>query len=281
MKNGFVLAALLFSGRALELGAALKALGAFASFCLLASAVYVLNDVVDRASDRAHPTKRFRPVASGEVSTPAAVIGGSALLLLATWIAFSVSPGVGQIALLYVGLNVAYSLVLKRVVLLDVFSIAAFFVLRLLAGAAAIDVVPSVWLLLCGGLLALYLGFAKRRHEIVLLGDDAMDHRAVLSEYSVAFLDQLSGVILAVTIVCYIMYTFESETARLVGGHRLTYSSVFVLYGVFRYLHLAHSRADGNPADTLLSDRSLLITVILWAAYCATVLYGLPPGGMP
>ena len=162
---------------------------------------------------------------------------------------------------------------IKHVVILDVFAISAFFVLRLLAGAAAVDVRPSVWLVLCGGLLALYLGFAKRRHEIVLLGEGSSDHRAVLSQYSTPFLDQLSVVLLAVTIVSYIMYTLESDTARQLGGESLSYSTVFVLYGVLRYLYLVHRRLDGNPSEILLTDKGLLLSVTLWVLYCGFVIY--------
>jgi 4-hydroxybenzoate polyprenyltransferase len=176
-------------------------------------------------------------------------------------------------AVAYLLLNCVYSVWIKHVVILDVFAISAFFVLRLVAGAAAVDVQPSVWLILCGGLLSLYLGFAKRRHELVLLGGSSSDHRAVLSQYSTAFLDQLSVVLLAVTIVSYIMYTLESETAKQVGGEALSYSTVFVLYGVLRYLYLVHKRLDGNPTDTLLTDKALLAAVILWVAYCGLVIY--------
>lgn len=273
VKNAFVLAALLFSGRALERDAQVQALVAFAAFCFLASSVYVLNDVVDRDSDRAHPTKRNRPIAAGTVSSGAALSVGLLLAIVGLAASFSVNRTVGIVAISYLSLNVLYSLYLKRIVILDVFSISAFFVLRLVAGAAAVDVHASVWLLLCGGLLSLYLGFAKRRHEIVLLGDDSSDHRSVLKHYSTGFLDQLSSVILGVTVVCYIMYSRDSDTARAVGSDALTYSTVFVLYGVVRYLYLVHTKADGNPTDTLLTDRNLLLAVVLWALYCGLIIY--------
>ena len=154
------------------------------------------------------------------------------------------------------------------------FAIASFFVLRLVGGSAAIGVVPSVWLLLCGGLLALYLGFAKRRAELQLLGASSADHRAVLSQYSTGFLDQLSVVLLSVTIVSYIMYTIASPTALEVGSDALSYSTVFVLYGVLRYLYLVHRSSEGgDPAETLLTDRALIATVLFWFIYCAYVVY--------
>ncbi len=273
VKNFFVLAPLLFSGNATRIESILPAVGAFAAFCLLASGVYVLNDVADREADRVHPTKRRRPVAAGRISVGSAVRGGIGLLAVALVGSWLISPPLAAIAVAYLVLNIVYTLRLKEVVLLDVFAIAAFFVLRLLAGAAAIQVRPSIWLILCGGLLALYLGFAKRRHELLLLGDSSTDHRSVLAHYSPTFLDQMSVVLLSVTIVSYIMYSLTSETAALVGSEALAYSTVFVLYGVFRYLYLVHQRAGGNPTETLLTDRALMVNVVLWLLYCGWVVY--------
>jgi 4-hydroxybenzoate polyprenyltransferase len=161
----------------------------------------------------------------------------------------------------------------KEIVVLDVFAIASFFVIRLLTGAAAVGVDPSVWLLLCGGLLALYLGFTKRRHELVLLGDESAGHRGVLSQYTPGFLDQMSMVLLSVTVVCYIMYTLESPTENAVGTNLLSYSTAFVLYGVFRYLFLVHQRNGGSPTETLLNDRQLLLVAAFWLVYCGLVIY--------
>ncbi|MFN8574382.1 MAG: decaprenyl-phosphate phosphoribosyltransferase [Gemmatimonadaceae bacterium] len=273
MKNFFILLPLLFSGRATDPGFGIRAIAAFAIFCVLASGVYAFNDVIDRESDQAHPVKKLRPVASGLISPGTALATAFVLLLGAVTAAFLLSRNVGVIAVTYLVINVFYGLYLKKIVIVDVFAIASFFVLRMLAGAAAVQVTPSVWLLLCGGLLALYLGFAKRRHELVLLGTDSADHRAVLSEYTMPFLDQLSVVLLAVTVVSYIMYTVESETSRQVGSSALSYSTVFVLYGVLRYLYLVHRREGGNPAETLLTDKALLADVVLWGLYCAVVLY--------
>jgi 4-hydroxybenzoate polyprenyltransferase len=251
----------------------LRALAAFAAFCLVASAVYAFNDVRDRDADRAHPTKRRRPVASGAIR-PEHALGASAVLaLIGVVVGTAVHVGVMLGLLAYLLLNLAYSLRLKHVVLLDVFCIAAFFVIRLLVGAEAVQVPPSVWLLLCGGLLALYLGFAKRRHELTILGDASATRRGVLAHYSPQFLDQISAVLLAVTIVAYLMYTIESPTAELVGSDALSYGVPFVLYGVFRYLYLVHQRDKGSPTETVLSDRSLLVAVGLWVLYNGWVLY--------
>ena len=273
IKNFFVLAPLLFSGEATRLSGITHAIAAFAMFCLLASAIYLWNDAVDARADRAHPTKRDRPIAAGRIEARHATIVGVILAVIAVASAWLIAPPLALIALAYLGLNVLYTFRLKEMVLLDVFAIAAFFILRLLAGATAISVRPSIWLLLCGGLLALYLGFTKRRHELSTLGSGSVDHRSVLSHYSPAFLDQMSGVLLAVTVVSYIMYTVSSDTAKNAGDDLLTYSTVFVLYGVFRYLYLVHQREGGSPTRTLLTDRALIINVILWVAYCGWVIY--------
>lgn len=272
VKNAFVLTPLLFSGRFLLPDADARAVAAFIGFCFLASAVYTWNDVLDREADRQHPHKRARPVASGRLSVRSATWFGTMLAALGLAIDTALGPGVVLVGASYLVLNLLYSLRLKHVVVLDVFCIAAFFILRLLAGSRAIDVVPSIWLLLCGGLLALYLGFAKRRHELQLLGAGSVQHRSVLAHYSPAFLDQMSGVLLSVTIVAYIMYTLSPEKVAEVG-YRLTYSAVFVLYGVFRYLYLVHQRDAGNPNEALFADRSLLASVVLWFLYCFWVIY--------
>lgn len=272
-KNAFVLVPLLFSGRISEASALASAIEAFLVFCALASSVYAINDARDAAADRAHPTKRTRPVASGAIRHAHAVIAGAAIAATALAVAWAIRPVFGIVALGYLSLNLAYTIRLKHVVILDVFCIAAFFLLRLIGGATAIDVRASVWLLVCGGLLALYLGFSKRRHELLLLEAGSGAHRSVLTDYSAEFLDQMSSVLLSVTIVAYLMYTLTSDTAALVGGEALSYSTVFVLYGVFRYSYLVHKRRAGNPTETLLTDPVLLTVVGLWLLYCGVVIY--------
>lgn len=272
VKNLFVLAPLMFSGRLSDPQAVLTALGAFGVFCLLASGVYLINDVADVEADRAHPIKRLRPIAAGNVPARSAVVLGLTLWAIALPVAWFIRPELLAIAAAYLVLNLLYSAGLKRVVILDVFAIAAFFVLRLLAGAAAISVTPSIWLLLCGGLLALYLGFAKRRHELSVMGEESTRSRSVLAEYSESFLDQVSIVLLSVTIVSYIMYTVSPDKVAETG-YALAASVVFVLYGVFRYLYLVHQRGAGSPTETLLADRSLMVDVVLWIGYCSLVIY--------
>lgn len=273
IKNLFVFGPLLFSGRAFDGQALAQSLIAFAAFCLASSGVYALNDVLDQEADRVHPVKRLRPVADGRITPRSAVVAGVVLVAGGILVGWLVNPNVALFVGLYLAVNGVYMWRLKSIVVLDVFAIASFFVIRLLAGAAAVDVKPSVWLLLCGGLLALYLGFTKRRHELILLGDASADHRGVLSRYTPAFLDQMAMVLLSVTVVCYIMYTLESATANAVGTDMLSYSTVFVLYGVFRYLFLVHQSEGGNPTQTLLNDRQLLIVVACWLIYCGLVIY--------
>jgi 4-hydroxybenzoate polyprenyltransferase len=274
VKNSFVVFPLLFSGLVTNAPAILATCLAFVLFSLLASGIYCWNDVADRVADRAHPTKRTRPVAAGRITARAAIIAGTLLVAIALAAGFAIDADLGTVFMLYLGLNVVYSRGLKSLVILDVFAIATFFILRLLAGCAAIGVIPSVWLLLCGGLLSLYIGFAKRRHELALLGDDSATHRAVLEHYDIALLDQMSVILLSVTVVSYIMYTLTSQTAELTGSQTLSYSTVFVLYGVFRYLFLVHgSGKGGDPTETLLTDRALLIDVALWLAYCGWAIY--------
>lgn len=272
IKNGFVLAPLLFSGLGVNAASLLNAAVAFVIFCMVASSVYAWNDVYDQVSDRAHPTKRNRPVASGRISDRAAIGLGAGLCIAAVILGTLLYPPLVAVALTYLGLNMLYTFKLKHIVILDVFSIAAFFILRLLAGSIAIQVEASIWLLTCGGLLALYLGFAKRRHELLLLGESSTSHRTVLAEYSPQFLDQMSSVLLSVTVVSYILYTVSEEKVAEFG-YLLSYSTVFVLYGVFRYLYLVHQKSRGSPTETLLTDRSLMAAVGLWILYCFWVLY--------
>jgi 4-hydroxybenzoate polyprenyltransferase len=271
IKNLFVLAPLLFSGKAMT-GAAVDALITFVAFCLASSFAYAINDVFDADDDRRHPDKRTRPVASGALSPRAAMaiaaIAGTAALVLALGAGWTVVAWVGA----YIALNVAYSRWIKHVVLLDLFAIAAFFLMRLLAGSAAIDVAPTIWLLLCGGLLALYLAVSKRRQELGAV-PEAEDRRAVLAEYSPALLDQIAVVLMAATFLSYCEYALLSDTAKHVGSSSLAYGAPFVLYGLLRYEFLVHRRGQGNPMETLFTDRSLLVNLCLWAGFNGWALY--------
>lgn len=267
IKNGFVFLGLIFGHAWNDPAKVELALLAFAAFCLISSAVYVMNDLVDRKQDRAHPKKRHRPLASGTVSVAAAValmaICGAAGLALG-FFGGGALPGV---FLGYVLLNIGYSFGLKHVVILDVFLIAAGFMLRILAGTLGIGIAPSQWLLLTGLLLTLFLGFAKRRAELGALQDDSTSHRRVLEHYSEPLLDQMIAVAATGVLVAYALYTVSPETVRLHGTDKLIYTVPFVLYGMFRYLFLLHRRGGGgDPALEVVSDPHLLVAGIGWLA---------------
>ena len=273
VKNVFVLAALVFAGRLDDPSAVGRALGAFAVFCALSSAVYLVNDVRDREADRLHPVKRRRPIAAGEVSP--GVAGGAAIALagVALLAAFWLSGGLFGAALAYFVLNVGYSFGLKRVVILDVMMVASGFLLRAWAGALVLGVAISHWLVLCTGLLALFLGFVKRRQEISALdGDDRT--RPILREYSLPFLDQMISIVTGATVVAYSLYAFSPEVAEKLGTRHLGLTIPFVVFGIFRYLYLVHQRGEGeNPTAVLLGDGPLIVDVLLWGAAVVVALY--------
>jgi 4-hydroxybenzoate polyprenyltransferase len=274
-KNLFVLAPVLFSGTLADSETIQRALAACAAFCLMSSALYILNDIIDAPADRQHPQKRLRPLASGMLSIRAAAIAALLLLGTATVIASALGTGFFALAGLYVASTMAYCLWLKRTVIVDCILIATGFVLRVVGGAVAIHVVPSHWLIVCAFLLALYLAFSKRRQELLTLSDGATRHRAVLGEYTVTYLDQVSTVLLTAVIVCYALYTVAPETVERFGTDALLYGTVFVLYGLLRYLALsqAESANAGDAGKMLLRDRPLLIAIGSWAIYNVLVIY--------
>ena len=265
IKSGFVFVGLLF-GHAWDDPALLAAVvRAAAAFALAASAVYVGNDYLDRDRDRAHPEKCRRPLASGALGGGDALLAGGTSLLLALVLAASVSFTVLALVVAYLLLNVGYSLGLKHVVLLDVFIIAAGFMLRILAGTLGVGIMPSYWLLLCGLLVTLFLGFAKRRAELAALEGEGGSHRQVLDDYDPVLLDKLIGICAAGTLVTYSLYTVSPETVTMNGTHALVYTVPCVIYGLFRYLFLLHRRGGGgDPAAAMLGDRHLLAAFALW-----------------
>jgi 4-hydroxybenzoate polyprenyltransferase len=281
-KNLVLFAALGLSKHLFELEPALRSLLGFAIFCGLSGTVYLVNDVCDYERDRLHPSKRLRPVASGALSRrgavlAAALIGGSCLSL-----ALLLGPPFTLCAALYVALNLVYSFKLKEVVILDVLSISLGFVLRAVAGAVAIPVQFSDWLLVCTILLALFLALAKRRHEIVSLSDSASEHRKILAEYSPYLLDQMISVATASCVTAYAFYTLSPDTLRKYETDRLAWTIPFVIYGIFRYLYLVHRKEQGgSPTDILLTDRPLLLAVFLWAAAIVLIVYAAPGTPMP
>ena len=273
-KNLLVLAGVVFGGRLLESPALAIALAAFAIFCALSGAIYLFNDVADREADQRHPLKRERPIASGQLPSRTAVTVG--IILAAGGIA--ASSGLGRlftvVAATYLSAMVLYSVALKHVVIVDVLMIAAGFVLRAVAGAVAVNVPIGHWLLVCTTLLALFLALSKRRHELTLLAEGAMDHRRILEEYSPYLLDQMIGVVTSSTLIAYTVYATSPDTAARLGTGKLGLTIPFVLYGIFRYLYLVHQkRGGGSPTAMLLTDRPLLMCVALWAASVIVLLY--------
>jgi 4-hydroxybenzoate polyprenyltransferase len=272
VKNAFVFAGVLFTGRFTDPESLLRASGAFAALCAVAAAGYVDNDIADREADRLHPLKRGRPLPAGEMGVAGARLLQALLLLAGLGIGFWVDVRVAGLVVAYAALTVAYSRWLKHVVVLDVMTIATGFVLRVVAGCAAIHIAPSKWILLCTFMLALFLGFGKRRHEVLLLGDSDAGQRPVLANYSVGLLDQLIGAVSSLTLMCYIMFTMWPETIARHGTTDLVYTVPLVMYGLFRYDFLVRHEADGgNPSGTLLTDRHILGVVVLWALAVALV----------
>lgn len=280
VKNAFVLAPLVFARRLFDLVAVERALLATAAFCVASAAVYLLNDLRDREEDRKHPLKRHRPIASGELAVPAAALAAVLLAAGGGLAALVLGAEFGLILGVYLALNALYSGGLKKVVLVDVMLVALGYVLRVLAGSAAIGVETSHWLLLATVLLALLLVLSKRRHEVVLLAGDAADHRPVLDHYSPAFLDQLINVVTASTVMTYALYAVDEETVARFGSDRLVWTVPLVLFGVFRFLYLVYQRTDRrNPTETVLRDPPSLVNLGLWGLAVAAIVYGVPSGG--
>ena len=274
VKNVFVLAALVFTKRIFEPGDLLQGGLAFACFCLISGAAYLFNDIRDRENDRQHPLKRRRPIASGALRVSVAAIAAILLALIALIGGFYVHPHFGIVLLIYAVLNIAYTLYLKHIVILDVMIIAAGFLLRAIGGAVAIQVVISSWFILCTMLLALFLGFAKRRHELALLEDDASTHRRILAEYSPQFLDQIIAIVTAGALVSYALYTMSPEVIEKLGTKYLNLTIPFVIYGMLRYLYLIYKKdGGGNPTSTVLGDIPLLIACALWLLTLGVILY--------
>jgi 4-hydroxybenzoate polyprenyltransferase len=273
LKNGFVLAPIVFSGLIGDPHAWLRSLLAVVAFCAASSATYLVNDVIDREADRAHPEKCRRPIAAGEVSVVAAIAAAAVLVAVGMAIALWLGGWFPAILIAYVALVVLYSVLLKRAVFLDVLVVAAGFVLRVVGGAVAINVPVSRWILVVAYLLALYLALGKRRTELALLGDGAGHHRAVLGQYTLPLVDSAISVVLGATVLAYALYTVAPDTVAKVGSEGLLATVPIVLYGLFRYLYLLHRHElGGSPTKALLTDRPLLVCVVIWLAVAAVVI---------
>ena len=274
MKNALVLAPLLFGAKLLEPGAVGRAVLAAFGFCLAASAGYVWNDLADRAADREHPVKRMRPLAAGRVSPRGALLLSLALVLGAFALVAPLGAGVTTCLSVYLALAVAYSLWLKHVAIVDVLGIGAFYILRVLVGSLAIDVPASDWLLMATGLLAIFLGLCKRRHELLLLGDEAARHREVLGLTNRRFLDSAISLTTSTTLIAYLLYAVDPHTVAKFGSRGMLAGTPFVFYGLLRYLHLVYSEGHGgNPTELVATDPGVLAAAVGFALACAAVIY--------
>jgi 4-hydroxybenzoate polyprenyltransferase len=272
IKNGFVFAALVFASKLGDITLVLKTVAAFVLFCLLSACIYLLNDAADVEADRQHPLKANRPIAAGRISVRTATVLACGGIVVGLALSFALNVRFGLIAAAYVALQTSYTFVLKHLVLIDVFAIAGGFVLRAAAGAAVIDVTISPWLYLCTILLSLFLGFGKRRHELLLLEEGARIHRRNLGEYTGPLLDDLINIVAGATIMAYSLYTFYASSVP--QNHAMMATIPFVLYGVFRYLLLVH-RTDfaGAPEEAVWRDLPLIMDLILWVGAAAIVLH--------
>ncbi len=274
VKNLLVFAALIFSENLLAWDKLLRTAAAFIFFCLVSGAVYIINDVVDRENDRTHPKKRLRPIAAGELPVLPALV--AAMLAVAVGIGggFYLNWRFGLVIAIYFLLQLAYSFVLKKIVVLDVMVVAAGFALRAISGTYVIAVQISPWLFVCTILLALFLALAKRRHELLFLEGGGISHRSVLGKYSETLLDQMIAVATSATVITYCLYTIAPETVHKFGTHNLILTMPFVLYGIYRYLYLVYRREEGGaPEKVLFTDLPLIIDVLLWMMSVVLILY--------
>ncbi len=272
-KNLVVFLPLIFDGKLFVPELLLKTTVAFALFCLMSSTVYLINDLVDIEKDRQHPVKRHRPLAAGKLSPSVAIAAIVIFILVSLPLALWLDGGFSLILFSYLGLNIAYSFYLKHLVIVDVLVLAAGFLLRVAGGVVVVDVERfSPWLYLVITLGALFLGFGKRRHELMLLEEGAGSHRSILAEYTVPFLDQLIALVTSTLVIAYSLYTFSAP--NLPQNHTMMLTIPLVLYGLFRYLYLIHVKGEGGAPDELLfHDQPLLAAVGLWLVAVIAILY--------
>jgi len=276
VKNAFVVAPLLFSRQFHDAAMCFKTLLALVAFCAASSAVYVINDLCDRPEDRNHPVKKNRPIPSGRISTTKALILALVLLGLSLLIGSFLNAYFVLCVMLYALLNVIYSLGVKHIAILDVMTIAAGFVLRILAGSAAISLIASHWLLLCTVMISVFLGFTKRRAELVAADQNQRHTRTVLKDYSVPFLDQVISMVTSATIVCYILYAIDDRTVEAFGSRAMLLTVPSVMYGMFRYIYVIYHYSKGeDPTRSLLRDVPTVINLVVWIVVALVVVsYG-------
>jgi len=265
VKNGFVVAPLLFSHKFSDPVMCLQTLAAVAAFCAISSAIYLFNDLCDRNEDQQHPVKKFRPIARGAVTTTEALTLSVVLTVLGLVGSWYLGLRFLLIAVLYTLVHIVYSLGIKHVAILDVMTIAAGFVLRILAGALAVSATPSHWLVLCTIMISLFLGFTKRRAELVSEEVAGANTRKVLADYSVAFLDQVVSLVTGATIICYALYTVDERTLKVFGTHAMLLTVPSVMYGMFRYIYLIyHLKKGEDPTRAITRDIPTIINLIIW-----------------
>lgn len=273
-KNAILFAALIFSRNLFHSQSFLKVLEAFILFTLLSGSVYIFNDLMDIEKDRCHPKKSQRPLASGKLKPTNAIIASILIGITSLVFSFLLNLRFGMVVFSYLILQLAYTFSLKHIIILDVFSVAAGFLLRVLAGAVIIDVPISTWLLVCTMLLALFLSFCKRRHELINLEAEAVNHRESLKEYSTYLLDQMIAVVTASTLISYALYTMSTETVQRFGTTNLKYTIPLVLFGIFRYLYLIHQKDEGgNPESIILKDKPMIFNIFFYVIIVGLILY--------
>ncbi|GAF80071.1 unnamed protein product [marine sediment metagenome] len=275
-KNGFVAAPLLFSHQFTDVDMIIKTLVAVGGFCAISGAIYTVNDLCDRQEDQQHPIKKHRPIARGTVNTTEALVLAIISAIVGLVLSSLLNPKFLLIAGIYVLINVAYSLGIKHLAILDVMTIGAGFVLRIFAGGVAIGISPSHWLVLCTIMISLFLGFTKRRAELVSEKIEGANTRKVLADYSVGFLDQVVSLVTGATIVCYALYTVDIRTVGVFGTRAMLLTVPFVMYGMFRYIYLIYHLKEGeDPTKVITRDIPTVINLILWVIISVLVVsYG-------
>lgn len=273
-QESFYFSPLIFGQKLLVFPATLKTVIAFCFFSIAASVAYLVNDIIDIEKDKLHPIKSHRPIASGKVSIKKALITALVLGVVSIALSFKLNINFGWVVVLYLVFNLIYSVFLKDLVIIDVFCIGGFFLLRIMAGTYAAKVVFSHWMIFMIVLLALFLGFNKRRQELKWFKKTAISHRGVLAKYSIYFIDQMIAVVTSSIVVSYMLYTVDARTVKAFGTNYLMCSIPFVYYGIFRYLYIIHKHeVEGDPTRILFSDRILQLNILLWIVVCTVVIY--------
>lgn len=274
-KNVIIYAGLVFDGQLLMLNSLLRVTAAFVLLCLVASTIYIINDLVDIEADRQHPRKKKRPLPSGQLSPRTAIAAAVLIPLFSLAAAVYLSPQFAVVLILYFVIHVLYSFWLKNIVIIDIMAITGGFVLRVAAGVVVVQVANfSPWLYACTGLLALFLAIGKRRQELILLAENAQNIRVTYKDYNLALLDEMLRLVMTGTFVAYLLYTVESQTIMVANTNLALITVPFVLYGLFRYMYLIYVRNEGSaPDELLLQDRPLLASIVLWGLTFIAILY--------